>query len=87
MVSELKKKILIKTVFFCGEFRLYELLIIKSILQGSGSYTKRIGSLYKKDQKVIQQGSGIYLQDFVGICATIRIGPEMLCLPYAGCFC
>ena len=27
-----------------------------------------------------------YYQAFFGIGATIRIGPEMLCLPYAGFF-
>ena len=35
------------------------------------------------DQKVIQQGSGGYYQDYFGIGATIRIGQKMLCLQYA----
>ena len=47
--------------------------------------------LYKKDQEVIQQGSGGYtasirrlLVRFFGISATIGISQEMLCLPCAG---
>ena len=42
--------------------------------------------LYNKGQEVIQQGSGGYYQDFFGIGATIRIGGEMLRLPYARFF-
>ena len=49
--------------------------------------------LYNKDQEVKQQGSGGYttrigrlLAGFFGICTTIRIGWEMLCLSYAGFF-
>ena len=34
----------------------------------------------------MQKGSGGYRHDFFGIGATIGIGREMLCLPYAGFF-
>ena len=51
----------------------------------------RMRRLYNKDQEVKQQGSGGYttrirrlLAGFFGIGATIRIGREILCLPYAG---
>ena len=68
----------------------------------SGDYTIRIRRLYNKDQEVIKKGSGgyttrirrLYNKDqevisriFIGIVATLRIGREMLCLPYAGFFC
>ena len=53
---------------------------VKFIQQGSGGYTTWIMMLYNGS------GSGGYQQDFFGIAATIRIGREMLCLPYAGFF-
>ena len=43
-----------------------------------------LGGEKNKDQDVIQQGSGGCQQDFFGIRATIRIGQETLCFPYAG---
>ena len=62
-------------------------------MQGSGGYTTRIRRLYNKDQEVLQQGSGGYttrarrlLAGSFGIGASIRIGRELLCLPYAGFF-
>ena len=62
-------------------------------MQWSGGYTTRIRRLYNKDQEVLQQGSGGYttrvrrlLAGSFGIGASIRIGRELLCLPYAGFF-
>ena len=55
-------------------------------MQALGGSTTRIRWIYNKDQEVIQQGSGGFWQDFFRFCATIRIGQEMLCLPYAGFF-
>ena len=50
--------------------------VFERILQGSGGYTTRIRRLYNKDQEVISR-------IFFGTGATIRIGREMFCLPYA----
>ena len=77
-------------LFFFDKLRLKYSLIIKSILQGSGGYTARIRRFYNKDYEVIQQGyttrimrllAGIFV-----ISVNIRIGWDMLCLPYAGFF-
>ena len=63
--------------FFTVKFRLNWSLTIKSIKSRSRGYMTRIRRLYNKDQEVISR-------IFFGIGATIRIGRELPCLPYAG---